>query len=102
MELTLEKAKELAIKKWEWIVENKGKSFGVEDSIPELKGLNSECAYCELFADYKDECDGCPLSFKKEGIQVLGCFHKGHPYLKWDLRPTKSNAQKVLDLIKSK
>lgn len=92
MKLTKKQAKELSIKKWEYIVGNKGNSNGLTDKYPELKELAAECGYCEKSPL---DCEGCPLNLK--GIV---CTNKSHPWAKWSYNRTIANAQKVLDLIR--
>lgn len=88
MKLTKAQAKELSIKKWEYIVNNKGENNGLIKALPELKDFPANCGYCEK---YPPTCRGCPISYCLDGL---------HPYKKWSKRRTKANAQKVLDLIK--
>lgn len=47
--MTKKQAKELCIKKWEYIVNNNGSDKGLINEIPELENLACECAYCELY-----------------------------------------------------
>lgn len=93
MELTKKKAKELSIKKWEYIVSNEGSSKGLTDKYPELENLDAECGYCEK---YNNVCNGCPLRLNNK----FPCGNPLHPWKKWSSNPTKANAQKVLNLIR--
>ncbi len=117
--LTKEKAKELSIKKWEFIIE-KGGDADIED-IPEVKHFKYKCPYCELFVK-KDEygyeyCDGCPLDLPKEEytytkddsdwmsptekeVYFKGCCQDNHPWSIWNDDPTVENAEAILKLIK--
>ena len=95
MKLTKKQAKELSIKKWEYIVENGGSSHGLIDALPELSGLLYECGYCEKYRD----CGDCPISLKKGKFKYC-CGNFLHPWTNWCDNPTKANAQRVLDLIK--
>ena len=95
MKLTKEKAIELSIKKWEWIVENDGSMAGLTLAIPELIGLASNCGLCEKY--WKDHafCKNCPINYGYD------CYDIEHPFQEWGIDNTKESAQKVLDLIKS-
>ena len=95
MKLTKKQAKELSIKKWEYIVGNNGKEDGLIKACPELEKLIAHCGYCEIYI----ACDKCPIYFKK-GEFRYGCGSELHPWDKWSCYHTKSNAQRVLDLIK--
>jgi hypothetical protein len=102
MKITLSKAKELCIKKWEYIVENDG-DYSEEDlviEIPELIDLFSNCAYCELFID--EWCNHCPINLGKGVYKNIACLYAGHPFHTWVHKRTKENAQTVLNLIKEK
>jgi hypothetical protein len=95
-------AKELCIRKWEYIVEHDGKmdSAALEEAIPELTNLLCNCAYCELY--YNDDCTGCPINLSNANIRECGCRQENHPFLNWCDYHSKENAQKVLFLIKNK
>ncbi len=101
MKLTKKKAIELSILKWEWIVKNDGSEKGLIDAIPELEKLKAHCGLCELYVEDNTirYCYGCPICPKK--WYNLGCMKSGHKWYIWSNNPTKENAQKVLDLIKS-
>jgi len=97
MKLTKKQAKELSIKKWEYIVSNNGDCEGLLDKYPELKNLRADCGYCEKYWKAFGGCGGrCPLNLK--GIT---CSDEPHPWIEWVNNPTKANAQKVLALIRS-
>ncbi len=101
MELTRKKAKELSIKKWEFIVKHNGSEFKfiLVKEIPELKDLEAKCGYCEKYFDNK-HCNYCPI--KPKGFKgSIGCLDNQHPYDKWDKDRTTKNAQAVLDLIRN-
>jgi hypothetical protein len=110
--------KELAIKKWEWIVENmdallilhKGSAFipervehDVKSTIPEIRGLKAGCSYCETHCVSPFNCGECPLAMK-ENVEkaAFDCLKKGHPYNVWKNNLTKKTAQKMLDFIKER
>ena len=99
MELTIEKAYELAVKKWEYIVKNDGDNSGQLAEIPELRHYNAQCSYCEMFIKSPVWCKGCPLAILPHEDYEHGCLHKDHPYNKWDMNSTRETAQAVLDLI---
>lgn len=99
MKLTKKQAKELSIKKWEYIVNNNGIPAGLLDKYPELNELICYCGYCEKYELENHECGNCPLFIKVDGINH-NCYADIHPWHKWYNNPTKTNAQKVLDLIK--
>jgi len=76
--LTFEKALELSIKKWEYIVEHNGyeddydefdyHTFCLWEDLPELDLLNSNCGLCEYYRENDgvriDFCHECPLNDK--------------------------------------
>lgn len=110
MKLTKKKAKELCIKKWEYIVNNDGILDGerLRFAIPEIKDLSAECAYCELYLYTVSAkiyyCFECPLrpKYSKDYDEYdYGCLQQNHPFNIWWDNKTKENAQKVLDLIKN-
>jgi len=90
MKLTKKQAKELSVKKWEYIVNNDGRDYGLLKKYPELDNLQSSCGYCEKYL-----CDDCPIN---NGF-LSGCVSKNHPYYKWTKNYTKANAQRMLNLI---
>jgi hypothetical protein len=97
MKLTNEKAIELSIKKWEFIVDNDGSSALLIFDIPELQDFSAHCGLCE-FNDRSGDgfCVECPI-----GGENMSCGYREHAWYKWEECRTKENAQKVLDLIKS-
>jgi hypothetical protein len=79
-----------SIAKWESIVAGTGTNEGTEN-----------CPLCHLFhSNYaaidKNCCDGCPV-FAKTGRRA--CM--GTPYIEYDDNPTKENAQREVDFLKS-
>jgi hypothetical protein len=103
--MTKEEAKELCIKKWEYIVENDGDDSRLIMDMPELNNLVNQCAYCELYiGDRVNErlfCKECPLNINENQRFYCGCNTDGHPFMKWNNEPNKETAQAVLDLIKN-
>jgi hypothetical protein len=97
MKLTKEQAKELSIKKWEYIVGNNGNWKGLVKKYPELANLLAQCGYCEKYL--RKDCENCPLLIQIDGINC-SCYDGSHPHSKWAIKRTKLNAQKVLDLIR--
>ena len=104
MELTRKQAFELSIKKWE--AEAKGEEIPQE--ILALK-MKSNCGLCEKYCDttyifHVDNCPKCPINIIPfvGNRDIFGCIRHGHPYIKYLVNPIPKNAQKVLDLIKSK
>lgn len=92
--LTLEKAKELAILKWQYIVDNDGSDYGLKDMYPFLNSLFCNCSYCELFLlNSEVSCFRCPINID------LSCLDNGSLFDEWCKIPSKENAKKVLDLI---
>ena len=93
MRLTKKQAKELSIKKWEYIVGNDGRQDinGLIDKHPELEHLEAHCGYCEK---YHDNLEKCPIFLNS------CCGGRSHPWNIWSDNHTEANAQKVLDLIK--
>jgi len=80
--LTFEKALELSIKKWEYIVEHNGyeddydefdyHTFCLWEDLPELDLLNSNCGLCEYYRENDgvriDFCHECPLNDMNDNI----------------------------------
>jgi len=101
--MTKQQAKELSIKKWEWIVDHQGDSDGQLDSMPELIPLLHECGYCEKYFYTKSDelllCAKCPI---RPGISEYnetgdsGCAQEKHPYMKW----CRANGAKKLHYAK--
>ena len=91
MKLSKKKAKELSLKKWEYIVKNNGLSEGLLDKYPELIYLEANCGFCEKYED----CPICPLALPGD----IYCSSPSHPFRAWSCNPNKENAQAVLDLI---
>ena len=111
MKLTKKKAIELSILKWDWIVET-GETgddeYDLVHAVPELEGIDEGCGLCHKYLKinkkvYSITCSKCPIdiSTKNRIANVAGCWQNGHPFRIHDEHPTKENAQKVLDLIKS-
>lgn len=105
--LTKKQAVELSIKKWEYIVSNKGhyNSDELDYAIPELKKVKFHCGLCEKYLindDYYD-CVKCPLfiEYENPNYDQLGCTQTEHPFNIWIDDESIENAQAVLDLIKS-
>lgn len=109
MKLTKKQAVELSIKKWEYIVKNKGDESDIKEYMTDLSLMQNQCPLCEKywnytssFTKYADICTTCPLIIKSIlTIDDSGCLQPGHPFLLWNDNKTKKNAQAVLDLIKS-
>jgi hypothetical protein len=107
MKLTKKRAKELCIKKWEYIVKMGGKYnfIELEEAIPQLIGFRFFCAYCELYFFKSNKqlhyCAKCPLVIITHdyNFDEGGCCQKNHPYELWQKNPSKETAQAVLDLI---
>jgi hypothetical protein len=117
--------KELAIKKWEWIVENvdvllpraknyrlvKWKYIEITEYIEkeaklcvrEIAHLRTGCSYCEKYSPTYG-CKNCPLLLSNNITKTkrFGCWRERHPYMIWRDNPTKETAQKMLDFIKER
>lgn len=98
--MTLKTAYKWVLKKWEWLAENSDGKLDKDDnlsncykSIPELKYFSSGCAFCEI-AEY---CSNCPL-----GKIFINYYINNSIYIDWAKNPTKTNARKMLKLLKSK
>lgn len=106
--MTKQKAKELCILKWQYIVDNNGSNDGLVEKYPQLSMLRCNCAYCELYVNTASKknmhCVKCPI--KPSKLDYLeygwGCDQEGHPYHKWTMNRTKINAQAMLNLVKRK
>ena len=98
MKPTLQEAYDLAILKWQWVVNRGGGQYkeDLAEEIPELGNFPANCSYCELF--YEDYCEGCPLNITPE-FGGHGCLEETHPWNIWMDDLTKENAEKVLELI---
>jgi len=96
-DLTIEKAYELAVKKWQWIVDNNGSSMGLFEVIPEIEQYVSGCSYCYLYIEL--DCHGCPLRIPDIRWPGCSCAGNSHQFYIWFNHKTKANAQAVLDLI---
>jgi len=97
--LTINKAYELAVKKWQYIVDHDGdKNDSVYDAIPILNKLGGGCSYCQMFVNdqpgSKDSCEGCPLN-----INGVTCIDDLSVFSIWANDSTRETAQDVLDLI---
>ena len=99
MKLSRKQAFELSIKKWECIVENDGDERIVLKKYPRFKDYKGDCPLCELYSD--NACKECPIKPKRITSR-FGCSNKTHPWSIWFDNSNSKNAQKVLDLIKSK
>jgi len=101
--MTQEEAKELSIKKWEYLVKHPTASQpDLITNVPNILYLRSYCGYCELYnkKENRIDCTNCPIDFIKQDYQHCGCNRKGHPFLAFINNRTKRNAQTVLNLIK--
>jgi hypothetical protein len=99
--MTEQEAKILSIRKWQWIVDNEGRTSNKEnikvwEAIPELEDMIYYCPYCELF--WRSGCKKCPLNLRFVHNST-GCHQLQHPFYFWCCNTIKANAQKVLDLI---
>lgn len=106
MELTKEKAKDLAILKWQHIVDNNGSNIYLTKTYPIFLEFIGLCPYCQLYINseskYNLYCKKCPIKISNilyDDIENNSCSQKLHPYSIWLKNKTKENAQKVLDLI---
>jgi Zn finger protein HypA/HybF involved in hydrogenase expression len=106
MKLTRKQAFELSIKKWEaW-------AMGNETPYEIMKlNLTCECGLCEKYirTSYNNIwfCAKCPIrpkikDYDRNSAISTGCNQSIHPFSNWRKNKTTENAQKVLDLIKSK
>ena len=91
--LTLKKAKELSIKKWKIIVKQNGSDEGI-NTHPDFQDLRHNCGLCQRYIPdlFKDTCEKCPLT--KDGSSC--CIE----FFEWNDKPSKKNAQAVLNRIK--
>jgi hypothetical protein len=104
MKLSRKQAFELSIKKWEALARGED----VPDEILDLQLLNG-CGLCEKYyhtnSNELSKCAKCPIRPDLEDyddINIVGCDQNNHPWIVWSYHRTPENAQKVLDLIKSK
>lgn len=111
MKLTKKKAIELSILKWEFIVDTGeigDDEYDLVQAVPELEGIHEGCGLCHKYLNinkktYSINCGKCPIDIIANNSKknVAGCWKDGHPFGIHNEHPTKENAQKVLDLIKS-
>ena len=102
MKLTRKQAFELSIRKWEALARG--------ENIPEYILEMSMMGYCGLCEKYFNRgakgcymgCKKCPICPETEEVDDFGCHQPSHPFKAWAVKGTNENAQKVLDLIKSK
>ena len=67
--------KELAVKKWEWIVEHPScDPTEMLKAIPELRHEICYCPYCTIYYDCH-QCGDCPVR-----VGELICINDGHPF----------------------
>lgn len=102
MKLTLKKAFELSIEKWEYLSTKDythwyNSHADIKYSFPHLFILEGECGLCEYYSELDAGCYNCPLF-----IDERNCSTIGHLWDWWSRNPNKANAQAVLDLIKEK
>lgn len=108
--ITLKRAVDFSILKWESIIKYNGEPYHYTNEHPELADLKNGCGLCEKFLDTnKETCGGCPLAQIQEqtDYQWCGCERSGHPYLKWRHESSHENheesistAKEILKLIK--
>lgn len=109
--MTGKEAKELAIKKWEIVIEHNGSDWNLHRELPrEIQNFKNECSYCELFMAFyngRNICNkNCPLFIKNSDWDEtrfigVGCRAKNHPYHIWCEDESKENAIRILELIKN-
>lgn len=105
--ITYEKARELSIKKWEFLANNPLPANDndlkfLTDTLPELKDLLFLCGFCEYTVEHygmvmedHPNCSFCPL-WKKYNPSKPPCIQS---FQVWQYHPTEGNAQLVLDDI---
>lgn len=95
----------IMVKKWRYLA---SKDFNnLHDAeietiakFPSIAKLSVYCYYCNLFCNNtvkkipNQYCKNCPLA-----TTTTDCYCENHPYQKWSINPTATNAQAVLDLI---
>jgi len=88
--LTLEQAKELSEKKWQAVVEHDGDDCHIEIWVPEVDGMQNECAMCQYqLIERKNGCEKCLYNEVCNGT-----------YSTWVSNANSKTAQLVLDHIK--
>jgi len=90
MKLTKKQAKDLSIKKWEYIIKNNGDGFGLLIEIPELNKLKYNCGFCEKYiystGGQLIYCRKCPIRPKLKDYNNdynSGCLQDVHFYKRW-------------------
>ena len=95
-------AKELVLKKWEWIVKHghtyrmkpiSEMEFELLRAVPALLDIRSGCGYCEKYGG----CHECPIPPLDSGFD---CWDMKSVYRIWLYKRTKKNAQAMLDLVR--
>lgn len=106
-------AVELSITKWRYIVKNNGKSNGLLDVYPEMNILVAKCGLCQFFNSRVAYCMSepdifCPLLIQdgQDEHNWVSCAQDPsnetetiHPWMLWYDKPTKKNAQVMLDIL---
>jgi hypothetical protein len=94
--MTKKEALELSVKKWQMIVDNNGiYSLDIQRKFAEF---TNSCPLCHLYFKHGD-CTRCPINLSGKRY---ACENGEHPFNDWAGTHSKANAQKVLNLIKSK
>ena len=104
MKLTRKQAFELSIRKWEALA----RCEGIPKDILRME-MDNDCGLCEKYWRTQNKklqvCAMCPIRQLIKGYTDTtesGCMQRYHPFRVWWYNKTTENAQKVLDLIKSK
>lgn len=103
--MELKKAYELALLKWQMIIDNDGETpvdlFNAHEDLSKLKS-KSYCSYCALYFDTTTNCAGCPIRIRpvcRMDFYCSSCNVNGHPFSLWRTKKDRETAQAVLDFI---
>lgn len=92
--ITLDEAKDLSEKKWQYIVDNNGSSESLFRSLPEFVRYRNYCSMCEYSVQENNGdvmCDSCLYTNICDDL-----------YGKWVSNRTKETALVVLEAIKAR
>ena len=87
---TAHNIKDAALKKWNYIVKNKGSDEGLLEKYPELNSLISNCSFCEAFNCHTIEAHRCQLNGCCIGL-----------YEHWLMYNDVETAKAIRDMIKA-
>ena len=109
---TFKEAKRLSLKKWEFLLKHCDTSFNLalrqqlQEEIPELKGILSNCGFCSYYLQYLNvDCCYCPLAITRTRVGIQ-CILIMHPFYRYEYYATtpeerKEAIKEILKMIKN-